>query len=184
MAFTVAVVLAAPGACTSDPAPGTGQPTTTVGTVAAEPIGIVEHRPVLEILPPETATGEDVLHELGPDGVPTLAYRLGPPVESAIVSAVPEPEPYDVTRWRINLVLAAGPDGIDAMNDAARLCHDRDATCPTGQLALVADDLVISAPRIQPDTTEFSPFAAEGIIISGNLDRAGAEALVQQMLAR
>lgn len=39
--------------------------------------------------------------------------------------------------------------GLNAMNRVAALCFERTAQCPTGQLAIIADGRVISAPTIQ-----------------------------------
>jgi preprotein translocase subunit SecD len=57
---------------------------------------------------------------------------------------------------------AIADDRIDLFNTIAEECFARSARCPTGQLALVLDDVVLSAPTIQEPR-----FTAAGIQISG-----------------
>ena len=156
--------------CSTTPEAAPSAPPTTAdaaapaGDDAAQaPIGNLDQRPVLAMLPPEAANGVDVLR----DTAGAMSYLVGP-VEArqpAILSATAQ---EGVTgRWEVALVFAPGPDGIDLFNEQARRCFERGPTCPTGQVAIVFDTLVLSAPRIEPDQTSFTPFAADQIVING-----------------
>lgn len=52
--------------------------------------------------------------------------------------------------WQVNLTLNSDDPGIARFNDASAVCFNRDFNiCPSGQLAVVLDHEVISAPNIQ-----------------------------------
>ncbi len=156
---------------------------------ATETAARVEFRPVLEALGPgqDPALGTAELTPLDqqlPDAEITVAdddglvYRLGPVALSG--AAI---EGADATRassgdWRVQLVFRAGPEGIDRFNELAGRCFEGGPTCPglgmdgRGQLAVVLDGTVVSAPTIN-----VASFARDQIVISGSGDRAEAEAL-------
>ena len=102
-------------------------------------------------------------------------YVLGPVLadgsvlESARVSQA-------TGEWLVNPVLRPGEDGIDRFNQAVAPCYHRTAECPTGQLAIVVDGIVISAPGIQQPTYE-----RDQIQISGGFDEAAAAALAARL---
>ena len=150
------------------------------GTVADQvPIGTLDQRPVLAMLPPDAANGVDVLR----DTMGAASYLVGP-VEArqpAILSATAQEGVSN--RWEVAVVFAPGADGIDLFNEQARRCFERGPTCPTGQLALLFESLVVSAPRIQPDQTAFTPFAADEIVISGPGSEAEARDLALALRA-
>ena len=50
--------------------------------------------------------------------------------------------------WVVNPVFKSGEDGIDKFNAAAAECNSASPNCPTTQLAIVLDGIVISAPQI------------------------------------
>ena len=179
-AATVALVFAA-GACSSSADVAS---TSTSGTASPPAtIGKLEFRPVLAVLPPSTPIGPDVLLEVDADDTPVLAYQLGPGFEAAIVSAEPMQSLNGGGRWDIDVDMAPGASGIDAFNDGARSCHALDATCPTGQLAVILGGQVVSAPRIAPQQATFTPFTADELTIGGDLDRAAAEDFVAKLRA-
>jgi preprotein translocase subunit SecD len=78
--------------------------------------------------------------------------------------------------WVIGPVFREGPDGIDRFNAAAAECFAKTAVCPTGQLAIVIDGEVISAPSINE-----ARFERDQIQISGTFDEASATALAAQI---
>ena len=98
-------------------------------------------------------------------------YTLGPvmltgdSLETAR-SALPSGE------WVVNPVFKGGADGIDKFNLAAQACNSKSQSCPTGQLAIVLDARVISAPGIQQ-----ASFERDQIQISGSFDERGASDL-------
>lgn len=158
-----------------------GSPSPSAGGAAAAgaaadapvPIGTLDQRPVLEVLPPGVASGADVLD----DASGTMSYRVGPRAERrpAILSVTTVQSPTG--EWQVQPVFAPGADGIDLFNEQARMCHANGPECPTGQLAIVVDGTVASAPRIEPNQTTFTPLSADQISIGGGLTEAEAEAL-------
>ncbi len=98
-------------------------------------------------------------------------YTLGPTLltgdslETAR-SAIPSGQ------WVVNPVFKEGADGIDKFNAAAGQCNSKASTCPTGQLAIVLDARVISAPSINEAT-----FQRDQIQISGNFTESTAHDL-------
>jgi hypothetical protein len=182
-AVVVASVLVLVGltGCSSDE-PSAGATSTlaptTASTAPPTPSPVVL-RPVLEILPPDVPAAPDVLHDTGR----MMAYRLGPATRPnpAIESARVERSPNG--QIQVQLVFAPGAAGIDMVNEVASRCHARDATCPTGQLATVIDEIVISAPRIEPDTTTFEPFERDEVTLGGGFDQGAAEAIVARITA-
>ena len=57
--------------------------------------------------------------------------------------------------WVVNVGLQDGPTGADLWNALTTKCFNRDAVCPTGQIAIVLDGKVISAPvQISGDFTQ------------------------------
>lgn len=125
--------------------------------------GVVRFRPVLLVVPGESpdvplSVGQDaadqevVLAERDPQGGVSATYRLGPTLvdvtsaESA--TAVEQPG----AGWSVQLVLreAAGEE----LNRAAVLCSSKAPECPVGQLAVVLDGEVLSAPDVTQPSYE------------------------------
>jgi preprotein translocase subunit SecD len=106
------------------------------------------------------------------DGVLVATYQLGPvqltgrALSGASAGLAPSGE------WTVNPTFKGGADGIDLFNTAAGQCYAKAATCPTGQLAIVLDGRVISAPTIQTPT-----FQADQIQISGTFTERTANDL-------
>jgi preprotein translocase subunit SecD len=75
-------------------------------------------------------------------------------------------------QWVVNPVFKDGANGIDKFNAAAAQCNSKASTCPTGQLAIVLDARVISAPSINEAT-----FQRDQIQISGNFTERTAKDL-------
>lgn len=141
-----------------------------------EESGDLAFRPVLQMVPPEAAPecrGPDgPLHPQHADGGEIVqCYELGPAdVTGAIVrdaSAVQQQ-----VGWAISLELHPGAEGLAPFNQLTPACFDRTAACPTGQLAIVLDGEVMSAPTIQQPT-----FDEQGVSIVGDFSQSEAEAL-------
>ncbi len=103
-------------------------------------------------------------------------YCLGPSLltgealESAEVG-------LNVTEWFVSPVFKEGAAGIDAFNAVAAQCYVGSPSfnpdvCSTGQLAIVLDRSVISAPNINA-----ASFARDQITISGTFDEESARNL-------
>ncbi len=149
---------------------------------ALAPAGVIEFRPVLQTvtdgsqplpLSEESPDGQAVAAT--PDGV---VYLLGPAaVDSSGV------ESATATRrasggWAVNPTLVEGPDGIEEFNELAAECFAASSTCPAGDeggkgmVAIVLDDVVLSAPSINA-----AGFERDQIQISGEFDETSALAL-------
>jgi preprotein translocase subunit SecD len=74
--------------------------------------------------------------------------------------------------WVVAPVFKGGSDGIGSFNSIAAQCFAKSATCPTGQLAIVLDGRVLSAPVIQQ-----ASFEADRIEISGDFAERDAKDL-------
>ncbi len=149
---------------TVDPAATT---TTTVAPDAtATPQGLTDADCVTGV-PSEqlNPTGTALLPECE-KGKLVTTYQVGPRLltGSALSTARAVLDPQG--QWTVAPVFKGGADGIDLFNAAAGQCNPPSATCPTGQLAIVLDGRVISAPVIQQ-----ASFSADGIVISGSFDR-------------
>lgn len=105
-----------------------------------------------------------------------VVYRLGPTladgsvVESATAS-------NGEGQWVVEPVLRPGAEGVDLFNRAAASCFNSEPVCPDtgggyGQLAIVLQDEIISAPTINNDR-----FERDQISISGNFDEQSAKQL-------
>ncbi|MBT3247847.1 MAG: protein translocase subunit SecD [Actinobacteria bacterium] len=78
--------------------------------------------------------------------------------------------------WQVSLTMKEGASGIDAFNAIAAECFAGTAYCPVqsgygnGQVALVLDGQVITAPQIRATS-----FQRDAILISGSFDKQSAE---------
>ena len=149
---------------TATTAPGE---TTTTTAPAGEPGGI-ELTPREEDLPEATV----ILAELDDDGEPTLIYQLGPSLATGEIVADADAQLDDAGQWRVALEMKGGAAGIDLFNAIAAQCNPPSPTCPTGQLAIVLDSEVQSAPTIDSPS-----FAADQITISGTFTESEAKDL-------
>ncbi len=78
--------------------------------------------------------------------------------------------------WTVNPTFKPGASGIDLFNGAAAACNGQSPICPTGRLAAVLDQEVISAPSINA-----SSFSRERVEISGTFTQEEAESLALQL---
>jgi preprotein translocase subunit SecD len=109
------------------------------------------------------------------DDEPETCYQLGPvPTDGerfltgSIVSG-PEAQ-INTGEWGVSLNIKS--DDLALFNQTALECNSRAATCPTGQLAIVLDGEVQSAPVIQQPS-----FDEGGLSISGNFTESRARDL-------
>lgn len=146
---------------------------------------VVSFRPVLQSGPAEapgfpavTPPGDDA-----PDATVVLddaagtRYVLAPVSMASDVIETAEPD-LESNGWLVSLTMRAGADGIDAFNAVAELCSDTAPECPLGQLAIVHDSTVVSAPTIQEPS-----FERDQIRISGEFDEAEARTLAAALRA-
>lgn len=112
--------------------------------------------------PPPTETVPDAAGERG--------YQLGPAEVTGDVIEDARAETGPDGRWSIALVMTQ--DGIVRFNETASRCAPPSAPCPTGQLAIVLDGVVHSAPVIQEPR-----FERDQITISGDFSEEEAKDL-------
>lgn len=74
--------------------------------------------------------------------------------------------------WVVNPVFKGGEDGIDKFNQIAATCNTGAPECPSRQLAIVLDGVVISAPTINEPQ-----FERDQIQISGAFEESSAKDL-------
>ncbi|HMK12801.1 MAG TPA: protein translocase subunit SecD, partial [Acidimicrobiales bacterium] len=114
-----------------------------------------------------------VLEQKDRNGTVTARYQLGPVALTgagvSTASAVVDPSSG---QWSVHLEMKSGQTGIDGWNQLATRCFNRDQTCPTGQIAIVLDSVVQSAPVVQTPT-----FTRDQIQITGNFTEREAKNL-------
>ena len=116
------------------------------------------------------------------DGEETVRYLLGP------VPGVEDPDDPDTRAltgdilsgaraqletlgtWQVAVEISG--DGLAPFNEAALACNTRQPVCPTGQLAIVLDGVVESAPVIQQPS-----FTSDGVSITGDFSESEAKDL-------
>ncbi|MDW3219746.1 MAG: hypothetical protein R8F63_14120 [Acidimicrobiales bacterium] len=81
-------------------------------------------------------------------------------------------------QWNVSLTLHAGSPGIDDFNSLAAACVSRSRRCPAGQIAIVVDGGVVSAPSVNA-----ASFDRDQISITGNFTEAEANDLAASIRA-
>ncbi len=76
--------------------------------------------------------------------------------------------------WTVTVELRSGADGADLWNALTTRCFNRDATCPTGRIAIALDGKVISAPTVQE-----AVFTGGNVQISGDFSQTEARDLAK-----
>jgi preprotein translocase subunit SecD len=154
-----------------------GAPTTTGPPTTAPPIDPSALLAQYELTPPELddPTQQVVLPEYDDDGNVVVRYVLGP---SALTGEALEGASAGLqgAEWVVRPTFRSGAQGIDLFNAAAAQCNPPSGTCPAlapasegGQLAIVLDGQVVSAPVIKAGN-----FARDQIVISGSFDEREA----------
>lgn len=135
-------------------------------------------RPVLQAVPlgddmplAATAPEDDVATAtVALDEPGEARYQLGP---AELIGSIVEDASAQLDssgRWSVALTLTE--DGIVAFNEQAGECFPPSAACPTGQLAIVLDSEVRSAPIVQ-----LANFERDEISISGDFTESEAKNL-------
>jgi hypothetical protein len=157
---------------------------TTGSTTTSSGVGpvYIEFRPVLSVssviglegLPAGTAPdipGTDVVLSLE-----EAEYHLGPPLADGDMFESAEAVRSPNDEWVVNPTFKRGADGIDQFNAAAEVCFDRAPECPTGQLAIVIDGELVSAPSVNERR-----FERDQIQISGGFTEREAKILAARI---
>ena len=108
--------------------------------------------------------GLATVYQVGPEGLSGLA----------IASATAD-EAQDGT-WEVRPVLKAGTAGIDRFDQLAAVCAAAEKVCPTHQVALSVDAVVLAAPTVQS-----SDYARDALSLSGAFTQPEAQALAAVM---
>jgi preprotein translocase subunit SecD len=141
----------------------------STGTTVTVPTQVIPTTPADQDDPGK----EVVLEEKDRDGTVVARYQLGPAAltGAAVQKAEAQINP-NTGEWTVHLTMKSGQTGIDGWNQLATRCYNRDATCPTGQIAIVLDSVVKSAPVVQTPT-----FERDQIQITGNFTQREAKNL-------
>jgi preprotein translocase subunit SecD len=78
-----------------------------------------------------------------------ISYQVGPAEATGDVFENDAAADISSGQWAVVVSLRGGADGEDVWNALTTKCFNREATCPTGQVAIVLDGEVISAPVVQ-----------------------------------
>jgi len=117
------------------------------------------------------------------DGEVVALYTLGPTMLTGEALETASFSQQAIGSWQVNPIFKGGDDGIALFNAAAVACNGgANPECPAqpggtnGQLAIVLDSVVVSAPEIQA-----ASFDRDQIQISGSFDRGEADDLALQL---
>ena len=105
----------------------------------------------------------------GKDG--QTVYTLGPALATGRIVSTARAE-VQTGQWLVALEMRKGEDGIDKFNEIAAQCYYQDPVCPQGELAIVLDSVVQSAPGIREPS-----FARDQISITGAFTESEAKDL-------
>lgn len=145
--------------------PTTSSPTTVAATQGSAPS-------LAEILASQDANDPNAsVVLLGKNGD---VYSAGPAGASGLVFSNDAAAEINNGAWSVVVGLLDGSAGEDIWNALSTRCFNKDATCPTGQIAIALDGEVISAPVVQQ-----AVFSGGNVQISGNFTEAEARDLAK-----
>jgi len=103
-----------------------------------------------------------------------FGYLVGPVAANGLIFESAELDTN--LRWGVNFALRPGADGEDVWNALVGRCFSQDTSCPTGQIAIVLNGQVLSAPFV----TE--PVFTDGTVqITGDFTEQEAQDLVRML---
>ena len=144
-------------------------PTTSPTTVAATPGSAPSLAEILASQDANDPNASVVL--LGKNGD---VYSAGPAGASGLVFSNDASAEINNGTWSVVVGLLKGSAGEDIWNALSTRCFNKDETCPTGQIAIVLDGEVISAPVVQQ-----AIFTGGTVQISGSFTEAEARDLAK-----
>jgi len=145
--------------------PTTSSPTTVAATQSSTPS-------LAEILANQDANDPNAsVVLLGRNGD---VYSAGPAGASGLVFSNDATAEINNGTWSVVVGLLDGSAGEDIWNALSTRCFNKDATCPTGQIAIALDGEVISAPVVQQ-----AVFTGGTVQISGSFTEAEARDLAK-----
>lgn len=101
-------------------------------------------------------------------------YYVGPAAASGKVFSNDAKAEIQNGSWVVVVGLRSGADGDELWNALTTKCFNREATCPTAQVAIVLDGVVISAPVVRE-----AVFAGGSVQISGDFTEGEARDLAK-----
>ncbi len=156
-------------------APEASSPTTTIDptkTVGGLPLDVCVSGLSAEEI---NAGGQAILPQCD-DGVLVGSYAVGPVSLTGSALETARANLSDSGQWVVAPTFKSGADGIGGFNAIAGQCFTKGSTCPTGQLAIVLDGRVLSAPSINSQS-----FQADQIEISGSFTERTAKDLATSL---
>lgn len=152
--------------------PPTGGPTTAPPTTFPTQTGLLADEE-LTSRDDDVADAIVILAQRDDDGNEVTRYQLGPSAleGNALEGAQAVLDP-NTSQWAVIPRFKGGSPGIDDLNTVAAECFSQGTTCPSGQLAIVLDGEVISAPQISQASYE-----RDSIQISGEFSEGEAKDL-------
>ena len=101
-------------------------------------------------------------------------YYVGPAAASGKVFTNDAKAEIQNGEWVVVVGLRNGPDGDQLWNALTTTCYNRGPTCPTAQIAIVLDGVVISAPVVREPV-----FSGGSVQISGSFKESEARDLAK-----
>ena len=126
-----------------------------------------EDEPPMEVTPPDDDGADETVVLDDPS---EARFQLGPVEATGTIIEDADAQLSPSGEWQIALSMTS--DGIDAFNAMASRCSPPSETCPTGQVAIVLDSEVLSAPTIQAPS-----FERDDIVIAGTFTEPEAKEL-------
>jgi len=160
-----------PAATTTTVTPEASIPTTTIDptkTVGGLPLDVC----VAGLSDEEINAGGQAILPQCDDGLLVGSYAVGPVSLTGSALETARANLGDNGQWVVAPTFKSGDDGIGGFNAVAGQCFSKGSTCPTGQLAIVLDGRVLSAPSINSQS-----FKADQIEISGSFTERTAKDL-------
>lgn len=103
-----------------------------------------------------------------------ISYQVGPAQATGDVFENDAQADISSGQWAVVVSLRGGAEGEDVWNALTTKCFNREETCPTGQVAIVLDGVVISAPVVQEPV-----FTGGTVQISGDFTEEEARDLAK-----
>ncbi len=165
---------AAPVFQTDETTTTTTAPETASTTTPADPDDnvLVPGLEGLSLTPSEDNVDDSpvTLGQYDSDGNEELRYQLGPTEATGDILSGADARLEGLGTWVVAVEVRSS--GIDQFNEIAGQCFAKQPACPSGQLAIVLDDEVVSAPSINAPS-----FARDAISISGSFTESEAKDL-------
>ena len=103
-----------------------------------------------------------------------ISYQVGPAQATGDVFLNDAQADISSGQWAVVVSLRGGAEGEDVWNALTTKCFNREESCPTGQVAIVLDGVVISAPVVQEPV-----FTGGTVQISGDFTEEEARDLAK-----